>query len=67
MIAQAGDLFMCCSDYPHSEGTAQPLPDYRAPGRHGIAPEEQPGFFSSNADFLLGRDAPSGSRAGTRA
>ena len=26
------DLLMCCSDYPHSEGTARPLADYAAPG-----------------------------------
>ena len=25
---QAGDVFMACSDYPHSEGTADPLGDY---------------------------------------
>jgi hypothetical protein len=28
MIKQTGDLYMCCSDYPHSEGTATPLADY---------------------------------------
>ena len=27
------DLLMCCSDYPHSEGTARPLADYAAPGQ----------------------------------
>jgi len=56
LMAQSGDLFMACSDYPHSEGTAQPLPDYRAPGRHGVDPEEQPGLFFDNMAFLLGRD-----------
>ena len=25
LIRQTGDLYMCCSDYPHSEGTATPL------------------------------------------
>ena len=39
LIRQTGDLYMCCSDYPHSEGTATPLADYDgqreagAPGR----------------------------------
>ena len=28
LIRQTGDLYMCCSDYPHSEGTATPLKDY---------------------------------------
>jgi hypothetical protein len=28
----AGDVFMFCSDYPHSEGTASPLDDYRRTG-----------------------------------
>ena len=28
LIRQTGDLYMCCSDYPHSEGTATPLTDY---------------------------------------
>jgi predicted TIM-barrel fold metal-dependent hydrolase len=55
LIDQAGDLFMCCSDYPHSEGTAQPLRDYLAPGRHGIAPEDHPNFFADNMELLLGQ------------
>lgn len=48
----AGDLFMCCSDYPHSEGTATPLNDY---ARNGDDPATAPGLFSTNASFLLGR------------
>ena len=55
LIRQSGDLFMCCSDYPHSEGTAKPIPDYRAPGRHGFGPEDDAEFFSRNMEFLLGR------------
>jgi len=55
MIRQSGDLFMCCSDYPHSEGTAQPIEDYRAPGRHGLGPEDHPALFADNMAFLLGR------------
>lgn len=49
----AGDLFMCCSDYPHSEGTATPLADYAAPGRHGVDPSTSPGLFSGNVARLL--------------
>ncbi len=48
------DLLMACSDYPHSEGTAQPLADYAA-GRFGTGPEQAPGLFERNAAFLLGR------------
>jgi hypothetical protein len=55
LIKQSGDVFMCCSDYPHSEGTATPVDDYRAPGKHGIGPEDDPALFSSNMAFLLGR------------
>jgi predicted TIM-barrel fold metal-dependent hydrolase len=55
LIAQTGDIYMCCSDYPHSEGTATPLDDYRAPHRHGIAPEAAPRLFRENVEFLLRR------------
>jgi predicted TIM-barrel fold metal-dependent hydrolase len=47
------DLLMCCSDYPHSEGTARPLADYAAPGRYGLTPDADPGLFRNNAAFLL--------------
>jgi len=47
---QSGDLFMACSDYPHSEGTATPLDDYRAVGSEPGGPT---GLFSRNAEFLL--------------
>jgi hypothetical protein len=50
------DVLMCCSDYPHSEGTATPLADYARPGRHGVTPAEQPGLFRANAAFLLHGD-----------
>jgi predicted TIM-barrel fold metal-dependent hydrolase len=53
LIRQSGELFMCCSDYPHSEGTAKPLADYAAPGRHGLAPGDSPPLFADNARFLL--------------
>ena len=46
------ELLMACSDYPHSEGTAHPLPDYAA-GRFGTEPAVAPGLFERNAAFLL--------------
>jgi len=47
---QSGDLFMACSDYPHSEGTATPIADYE---RNGCAPVEHPGLFGDNIELLL--------------
>jgi hypothetical protein len=47
------DLLMCCSDYPHSEGTAHPLEDYAAPGKFARRPQDAPGLFHDNAAFLL--------------
>jgi predicted TIM-barrel fold metal-dependent hydrolase len=52
LTAKSGDLFMCCSDYPHSEGTATPVEDY---ARGGGTPENEPGFFHDNVAVLLGR------------
>jgi hypothetical protein len=51
IIRQTGgsDLYMCCSDYPHSEGTATPVADY-----HGTL-DAHAGLRSENAAFLLGR------------
>jgi Amidohydrolase len=43
------DLYMCCSDYPHSEGTATPVVDYRG------SLDVHPGLRSDNAAFLLAR------------
>ena len=48
------DLLMCCSDYPHSEGTATPVADYATTGR-GSRPDSAPGLFHGNAAFLLRR------------
>jgi predicted TIM-barrel fold metal-dependent hydrolase len=55
LIRQTGDVYMCCSDYPHSEGTATPIDDYRAPARHGIEPDVAPRLFHENVEFLLRR------------
>jgi hypothetical protein len=50
LTAKSGDLFMCCSDFPHSEGTATPIEDY---ARIGCAPELASGLFHSNVTALL--------------
>ena len=47
----SGDLFMACSDFPHSEGTATPLADY---ARAGCEPVDHPGLFAGNVQLLLG-------------
>lgn len=46
------DLLMCCSDYPHSEGTATPITDYAAGGLDAHA-GASPGLFGDNIAFLL--------------
>ena len=46
----SGDLFMACSDYPHSEGTATPVADY---ARAGCDPGTAPALFADNVTFLL--------------
>lgn len=51
LTAKSADVFMACSDFPHSEGTATPLADYE---RTGSRPEDAPGLFADNARFLLG-------------
>jgi len=52
LIRQTGDLYMCCSDYPHSEGTATPLLDYTGSALP-IRPEDAPGLFHENVSLLL--------------
>ena len=52
LTAEAGDLFMACSDYPHAEGTATPVADYE---RAGCAPADAPGLFHANIGPLIGR------------
>ena len=51
LTRHAGELFMACSDYPHSEGTATPLADYRAAG---CTADPDSALFGANARFLLG-------------
>jgi hypothetical protein len=45
---------MCCSDYPHSEGTATPIADYEGSARP-IRPIDAPGLFGDNMSMLLAR------------
>jgi len=52
LIRQTGDLYMCCSDYPHSEGTATPLADYTGSAKP-VRPEDAPGLFGQNMSMLL--------------
>ncbi|MCX7620533.1 MAG: hypothetical protein N2037_06775 [Acidimicrobiales bacterium] len=54
LMAKAGDLFMFCSDYPHSEGTADPRGDYRRTCPAASEPDVAPGLFGANAAWLLG-------------
>jgi hypothetical protein len=54
LIKQTGDLYMCCSDYPHSEGTATPIADYEGSARP-IRPIDAPGLFGDNMSMLLAR------------
>jgi predicted TIM-barrel fold metal-dependent hydrolase len=54
LIRQTGDLYMCCSDYPHSEGTATPLADYTG-AAIPVGPDEAPGLFRDNVSMLLER------------
>ena len=51
LSTRGGDLFMCCSDYPHSEGTATLVTDYAVAG---CDPGSCPGLFHDNVEFLLG-------------
>jgi predicted TIM-barrel fold metal-dependent hydrolase len=54
LIRQTGDLYMCCSDYPHSEGTATPLADYTG-SAVPVRPQDAPGLFGDNVAMLLER------------
>jgi len=51
LTSKSGDLFMCCSDFPHSEGTATPVEDY---ARAGSRAAEAAGLFHDNIATLLG-------------
>lgn len=52
LIGQTGDLYMCCSDYPHSEGTATPIDDYVRSVKP-VRPDDAPGLFGDNILSLM--------------
>ncbi len=54
LAQQAGDMFMFGSDYPHPEGLARPLDDFRAITR--LEPTDADGLYCANAAWLLGID-----------
>jgi hypothetical protein len=56
LIDKAGDLFMFCSDYPHSEGTDQALDDYARMAPRLGPPDSSPAFFADNVSWLLRQD-----------
>ena len=51
LLEQCGDVLMACSDFPHSEGSADLLPGYAAAG---LTPQDHPGLFGGNLAWLLG-------------
>ena len=51
LTRSAGDLFMACSDYPHSEGSGTPIEDYE---RSGCRVDDEAGLFHDNVSLLLG-------------
>ncbi len=55
LTRKCGDLFMSCSDWPHSEGTATPVDDYRAHARGAGDAETAPGLHRDNINWLLRR------------
>jgi len=51
LTARSAPLYMCCSDYPHSEGTATPIADYE---KVDATPGNDAPLFHDNAALLLG-------------
>ena len=52
LVPWVGDMFMFCSDYPHSEGSMTPLQDYKEKDENAT-PDEAEGLFGRNASWLL--------------
>jgi predicted TIM-barrel fold metal-dependent hydrolase len=50
LAAKSSDIYMCCSDFPHTEGTATPIEDY---ARGGCGPDGSAGLFHDNISALL--------------
>jgi predicted TIM-barrel fold metal-dependent hydrolase len=55
LARQAGDMFMFGSDYPHPEGLAKPLADYR--DATGLEPADADSLYRANAAWLAGAGA----------
>ena len=55
LIRQTGDLYMCCSDYPHSEGTAHAARRLHRQRAARCAPTTHPGLFRDNVAVLAAR------------
>jgi hypothetical protein len=53
LARQTADLFMACSDWPHSEGTDHPLADYRDSVPDAGTPDRSTGLFGGNLGWLL--------------
>jgi hypothetical protein len=51
LIDEVGNLFMCCSDYPHSEGSTNAIESYRA---GGCEPADASELFHDNINALIG-------------
>lgn len=52
LAKQAGEMFMFGSDYPHPEGLAHPLDDFRAGS--GLEPADADALYRANAAWLVG-------------
>lgn len=56
LAAEAGDnIFMFCSDYPHAEGTADPLGHYQEAGAR-VAGHDRDRLYGGNVAWLLHLD-----------
>ena len=54
MIEQAGaELFMFSTDYPHPEGTTDPLGKFEAT-LNGISEQDRDRFYANNLTEMLG-------------
>jgi predicted TIM-barrel fold metal-dependent hydrolase len=54
LTASVGDVLMFGSDYPHAEGLARPLEDFKAAGGPPVD-EAANGLYRGNVEWLLGR------------
>ena len=50
LSTKSSELYMCCSDYPHTEGTATPIQDYAC---SDCLPAEAAPLFHDNVATLI--------------